>query len=197
MATRINLLDWRAELRNQRKQQFAVLAVGFVVLAALAVFGVVTYCNQAIEFQRGRNAFLTQQIAEMEKKIAEIQELEKLKQSLLARMRVIEELQQSRSATVHFFDEVVNTLPDGVHLTGIRQSGGSVQIDGIAESNGRISSYMKNFEASPWFADPHLIVIRTTEKNNHRQSEFQLRVRSLTKPEQKAEGEAGAEEGEQ
>ena len=96
-------------------------------------------------------------------------------------MRVIEQLQQSRSATVHFFDEIINTLPDGVYLTGIKQSGGEVTLDGIAESNGRISAYMKNLDSSPWFKDPKLVVIRTSDKNRLRSSEFQLKVTNLTK----------------
>jgi type IV pilus assembly protein PilN len=96
-------------------------------------------------------------------------------------MRVIEQLQQSRSATVHFFDEIINTLPDGVYLTGIKQSGADVTLDGIAESNGRISAYMKNLDASPWFKDPKLVVIRTSDKNHLRNSEFQLKVTNLTK----------------
>ena len=185
MATRINLLDWRAELRNQRKQQFGALSIFFVVLGAAFVALVVLYYNDAIEYQQARNAFLNDQIAEMEKQIKEIQELEKLKQNLLARMRVIEELQQSRSATVHFFDEIVGTLPDGVYITALKQSGGSVTIDGVAESNGRVSSYMKNFETSPWFKDPKLVVIKTTDKSGQRQSEFQLTVKNLTKAQSK------------
>src|SRR3546814_3576895 len=87
-------------------------------------------------------------------------------------MRVIEKLQANRSATVHFFDEIVSTLPDGVNLTSLKESGGAVTIDGIADSNGRISTYMKNLDASPWFSDPRLVVIKTNDKNKlHKRSE--------------------------
>lgn len=181
MATKINLLDWRAERRALRKRQFLVMiglaaAVSFsaVLLGKLAMDG-------AVDSQQKRNAYLQTQIAELDKQIKEIQELEKVKQNLLARMRVIEQLQQSRSATVHFFDEIVNTLPDGVFLTSIKQSGNNVTLDGIAESNGRISAYMKNLDASPWFKDPKLVVIKTSDKNKLRTSEFQLQVTNLTK----------------
>lgn len=179
--TRINLLDWRNERRARRQRQFvAVLLAGVAI--GLLVFGTAWFLiDSAISNQDDRNAYLKQQIAEVDQKIKEIQELEKVKENLLSRMRVIEELQASRSATVHFFDEIVNTLPEGVNLTSIKQSGSSVQIDGVADSNGRVSTYMKNLEASPWFENPQLVVIKTSDKGSLRKSSFTLRVKNLTK----------------
>ncbi|MBI3171769.1 MAG: PilN domain-containing protein, partial [Hydrocarboniphaga effusa] len=98
-----------------------------------------------------------------------------------ARMKVIEELQASRSAMVHFFDEIVNTLPDGVYIKTLKQQGVAVTVDGVAKSNGRVSAYMKNIESSTWFADPKLVVINTRDANKRRQSEFQLQFKNLTK----------------
>lgn len=189
--TKINLLDWRGARRARRRQQFLVLlglgaaiSVG-IVLAAYATV------ELAIGNQQKRNAYLQQQIAEMDKQIKEIQELQKTKANLLARMRVIEQLQQSRSATVHFFDEIINTLPDGVFLTGIKQAGNNVTLDGVAESNGRISAYMKNLDGSPWFKDPKLIVIKTGNQGRVRNADFTLQVTNLTKAtDQPAQGAA-------
>jgi len=179
--TKINLLDWRNARRQRRKQQFLTL-LGLSMLASLALVGIAYFAmDAAISHQQERNKILQTEIAALDKQIKEIQELQKVKANLLARMRVIEQLQQSRSATVHFFDEIINTLPDGVYLTGIKQSGGEVTLDGVAESNGRISAYMKNLDASPWFKDPKLVVIRTSDKNHLRNSEFQLKVTNLTK----------------
>ncbi|MDR3417676.1 MAG: PilN domain-containing protein [Nevskia sp.] len=179
--TKINLLDWRAQRRQRRKQQFyAVLGLSFLISAGIVLIGYLVV-DAAISHQQQRNGYLQQQIAELDKQIKEIQELQRVKANLLSRMRVIEQLQQSRSATVHFFDEIINTLPDGVYLTGIKQSGGNVTLDGIAESNGRVSAYMKNLDASPWFKDPKLVVIRTSDRNRQRSSEFQLQVTNLTK----------------
>ncbi len=177
---RINLLDWRAARREQRKQQF-VLWCGLGVLFAAAVVGAAyIYMDRAIEFQKGRNELLRQEIAAVEQKIKEIEELERVKQNLLARMRVIEELQASRSATVHFFDELVNTLPDGVYLKSVVQRGNNVTISGVAESNGRVSTYMRNLERSPWFDNPKLVVIRAVEQNRIRAAEFELTVKTRT-----------------
>lgn len=186
MAIKINLLDWRQERRNRFKKQFLVLlGLGAAAAAALVIVGWLT-ALQTVEHQTARNDYLKQQIAETEKKIKEIQDMAKTKASLLSRMRVIEQLQASRSAMVHFFDEIVNTLPDGVTLTGIKQSGGNVTLDGIAESNGRVSTYMKNLENSQWFDAPTLVVIKTSEKDKTRKSEFTLQVKNLNKATAKA-----------
>ena len=190
---KINLLDWRAQRREQRKKQFITLMVAAVV-TGLALFGTGYFLvSNAIAHQKDRNQYIKQQIAEIDLKIKEIQELEKVKNNLLARMRVIEELQASRSATVHFFDELVNTLPDGVTVTSVKQSGNSVTIQGAAESNGRVSTYMKNLEASAWFVDPHLIVIKTTDSGNVRRSDFTLRVKNLSKATGREPSTAGEE----
>ena len=190
MAVKINLLDWRTEVSTFRQQQFLAMLMLGGALAAGGV-GMVWYgVTDAIDFQRERNGFLKGQIAEMEKKIKEIEELEKVKANLLARMKVIEELQASRTAMVHFFDEVLNTLPDGVYIRTLKQAGTAVTIDGVAESNGRVSAYMKNIESSRWFAEPRLVVINTKDVNKRRQSEFQLRFQNLTRQKPAAAGAA-------
>ena len=177
---RINLLDWRAAQREERKKQFGVWA-GLGLLLAAAVIGAGwMYMTRAIDFQKSRNDLLRQEIAAVEQKIKEIEELERVKQNLLSRMRVIEELQASRSATVHFFDELVDTLPNGVYLKSVVQKGNSVTIAGLAESNGRVSTYMRNLEASPWFDKPSLVVIRAVENNRVRSADFELTVKNLT-----------------
>jgi type IV pilus assembly protein PilN len=182
MSTRINLLDWRLARREKRKKQFIAMMGGGAALAAAIVGIGWLYMTNAVANQQERNAYLRTQITEMDQKIKEIQELEKVKANLLARMRVIEELQASRAATVHFFDEILNTLPDGVSLTTIKQAGNIVTIQGIAESNGRISTYLKNLEDSTWFDEPRLVVIKTDEKERLRKAEFTLAVKSLKKP---------------
>ena len=123
MTSHINLLDWRGARREQRKKEFAT-QLGIGVAFAAAIVGLV-YMNVtgAYEHQVARNDYLRQQIKEMDQKIKEIEDLERVRGNLLARMRVIEELQASRSAMVHFFDEIINTLPDGVNITGIKQQG--------------------------------------------------------------------------
>lgn len=187
--TRINLLDWRAERREQRKQQFFTMLV-LALMVAGSVLGAGAFAmSNAIDRQTERNDYLKSEIAEADRKIKEIEELEKVKSSLLARMQIIEELQSSRSATVHFFDELVGTLPEGVNLASVKQTGNRVTIEGVAESNGRVSTYMKNLDASEWFADPVLVVIRTVEKDQQRESQFTLQVKKSVPGAAPTEGE--------
>lgn len=182
MTTHINLLDWRKARREKRKQDFiASIGLGVAVAGGLVAAGWMLVGGQ-LSYQESRNAYLRAEIKEMDKQLTEIQELERVRSNLIARMRVIEELEASRTASVHFFDEIVNTLPEGVNLTSLKQQGASVTLDGIAESNGRISTYMKNLDASPWFSDPRLVVIKTDEKDQRRQAQFTLQVKRLTQP---------------
>jgi type IV pilus assembly protein PilN len=191
MTIHINLLDWRQARRERRKQEF-IASLGLAVAIAGGIVGAGwMLVSGELSYQQSRNDYLRAQIVEMNKKIKEIQELERVRANLLARMRVIEQLQANRTATVHFFDELVDTLPEGVSLTGLKQQGNQVVLDGIAESNGRISTYMKNLDASRWFANPRLIVIKTSAKGRTRKADFQLRVTRLTKPK---EGKANPDE---
>jgi len=190
MAVKINLLDWRTELNTLRQNQFFAMLGAGAAVAIGAIFIVWYGVSGAIEYQQERNRFLQAQIDEMDKKIKEIEELEKVKANLLARMKVIEELQASRAAMVHFFDEVLNTLPEGVYIKSLKQTGGGVTILGVAESNNRVSAYMKNIESSRWFAEPKLVVINTKDVNKRRQSEFQLQFKNLTRQKPPAAGAA-------
>ncbi|MFA5938349.1 MAG: PilN domain-containing protein [Sinimarinibacterium sp.] len=202
MTIHINLLDWRQSRREKRKQDF-VASLGLALAVAGGIVGASwMLVDGELQFQQARNEFLRVQIKEMDQKIKEIEELERVRANLLGRMRVIEELQASRTASVHFFDELVNTLPDGINLTGVKQQGAQVTIDGVAESNGRVSTYMKSLDASIWFSDPRLVVIKTNEKDRRRKGEFQLTVKRLMKPKEggsqgtapEAEGEEGVVE---
>jgi type IV pilus assembly protein PilN len=182
MTIRINLLDWRRERREQRKREFTrLLALGFVGGAGFVVLAL-SVVNTQLGRQNTRNDYLRTQIQEMDKRIAEIKNLEELKAKTLARMQVIEGLQASRSNMVHFFDQLVETLPDGVHLRALKDSGSSVKLDGLAESNARISSYMKSLDGSAWFANPRLVVIKTTDSGQRRTASFQLEVSRVADP---------------
>lgn len=172
---KINLLPWREELRKERQQQFGV-ALFVSAIAAACVFGVIHfYHTQLIDYQQTRNKYLEEQIVLLDKKIAEIEQLEKEKERLLARMRAIEQLQSNRPLIVRLFDEMVKNLPDGVSLTQLTQQGGTITINGVAQSNARVSSFMRNLENSKWLKDPQLDVIQAKDEEGHRISNFTLR----------------------
>lgn len=188
---RINLLPWRAELRKQRRTEYLAI-VGACAAAAILVWGAIhLHYKGRIEFQTERNDYLKTEIAELDKQIKEIQELEKEKERLIARMKAIESLQTSRPIIVHIFDEMVTALPDGVYLKQITQKGQQIEIKGVAESNARVSSFMRNIEKSEWLKDPQLDIIQTADEQNRRIANFTLRVRqNIPQPEGLAEDEA-------
>jgi type IV pilus assembly protein PilN len=178
----INLLPWREELRKQKQQQFAVVAAGSAVVGGLLILLVHLQMEGLIDNQNNRNSFLETEIAELDKKIARIKSLEKTKAALLARMDVIQQLQRSRPQSVHLMDELVFTLPDGVHLQKISQKGTNLTVTGIAQSNARVSAYMRNIDDSGWMGEPKLDVIQTKDKKkqSRRDSEFVMRAKQAT-----------------
>jgi len=170
----INLLPWREKKRKEKQQEFAVLSAGVAVLAA-AIWGLVhIQVNGLIDAQEQRNRFLEKEIAMVEDQIKEIKALESTKENLLARMNVIQELQSNRPLSVHLMDELVRTLPDGVHLTAFVQKGNSLQMQGEAQSNARVSAYMRNIEDSEWLDNPVLDVIETVRVDRSRIAKFTL-----------------------
>ena len=184
MATHINLLDWRTARRERRLQEFKKQMIGAAVLGGAVALLWWMHAGSVLSDQQARNNLLRSEIQRLDQEIKEISQLEQVQQNLLARMEVIDSLQASRSATVHFFDQLVETLPDGVHLQRLQQNDQEVTIEGIAESNARVSSYMKNLDTSRWFDNPRLVVIRSNQRENDRvrQSQFTLRVQVLRDP---------------
>jgi len=171
----INLLPWREELRKQKQKEFASTSTISAVLAGVLVLVAHLYVNGKIEYQNQRNNYIQTEIDILNKRIGRIQELESMKQGLLARMNVIQDLQSSRPESVHMMDELVRSLPDGVFLNLFKQRNKNLTLEGIAQSNARVSDYMRNIDTSEWFRDPHLDLIRTTESNRRRIANFTLR----------------------
>lgn len=192
MATRINLLPWRETLRKERKRQFASVAGGASLLMAVIVFYVHLHVSGMIDHQNSRNATLEAEIAKVDESIKEIKELEDKKTQLLNRMTVIQDLQTRRPLSVRLMDELVRTLPDGLALAKVAQKGTDLELEGVAQSNARISTFMRNLEDSPWFDNPKLDVIQAQDKSGNRVSKFTLKVKQLTpdEVEKKKAGEA-------
>lgn len=147
---RINLLPWRTERRKQREREFYMLLAAAAVSGLLALFALIGWMGARIDNQTQRNNYLTTEIKSLDKQIEEIKELDKTKSQLLTRKQIIEQLQSNRSQMVHLFDEMVKTVPDGVRLTSLKQAGDILTLEGVAESNARVASYMRNIDNSPW-----------------------------------------------
>jgi type IV pilus assembly protein PilN len=177
---RINLLPWREAERKQRQLDFAGTTGAFLALTAVMALGVHVQVERMIEAQQGRNQFLQREIAALDIKIKKIQDLETTKAKLITRMNIIQQLQESRPEVVHLFDELVATVPDGVYLTHVEQTGRSVIVDGQAQSNARVSSLMRNIEASSWLGTPTLLLIENKDQTGTGLSRFRMRFEQGT-----------------
>lgn len=178
---KINLLPWRAERRERRKREFftqlGLAAVAAILLVLLWAF----WMGLRIGNQDGRNSYLQGQITQLDSKITEIKNLQKVKDHLLARKRIVEKLQSSRSQMVHLFDQIVATIPAGARLTGMKEvENGDTEtltLDGVAQSNATVAEYMRNIEASPWMGPATLVKTENVHTDSNAPYEFELVVK--------------------
>lgn len=193
MTTRLNLLPWREIRRKEQDRQLLTVAAGAWVLMVLAVFYAHLHVTHLIDDQNRRNEFLKGEIAKVEKEIKEIKEIKKQRQALIARMNVIYQLQGDRTQIVHVFDDLVRKLPEGVYFKTMKQRGKHFALDGIAQSNARVSALMRNLDSSEWFANPNLDIINVQEKGGDRVSTFKLQVNQQAKTAEQKDQQAGTE----
>ena len=177
---KINLLPWRAERRRQRERDFYIMLAGAAAAAVLAWFAWGYWMDMRIQDQESRNTYLRTEIKQLEGKLTEIKELETTKSKLLARKQIIEQLQASRSQMVHLFDELVRTIPDGVRLAAVKQTGPVLALQGVAQANGDVANYMRNLDASPWMqsSDLQKTEIKGSDKRNRYEFGLTVKLRS-------------------
>jgi type IV pilus assembly protein PilN len=161
----INLLPWRQELRRRRQREFAVGIAAALILAGLVALLSWITVDSMIGSQQRKNDLLKTEIAALDKQIQEIQALEEQKRQMLARMEIIEKLQRSRPEVVHLFDQIARCLPEGVYLNSVKQTGRRLEIAGVAQSSTRVSSFMRNIDASDTLSAPELKIIQTRRDN--------------------------------
>jgi len=178
---KINLLPWRQARRQERQKGFYALLGLSAAIGLVIAFAVISFFDGKVTNQNNRNDFLKTEIAALEVQITEIETLEAQRDDLLQRKQVIEELQASRSQMVHLFDELVRTIPDGVKLNSIRQVGQQLTLAGTAQSNARVSSYMRALQQSGWVTGPALSIIEAKGDDRSMPFVFELKV-MLTQP---------------
>ncbi|MEJ5210439.1 MAG: PilN domain-containing protein [Burkholderiales bacterium] len=173
---RINLLPHREARRKARQQQMIVISVGVAILGVLTVFAGSLVIGSLIERQEENNRYLKSEIAKLDKDIQEIKSLKEKTQLMLDRKKVVEELQAGRATAVRLLDQMVRQLPPGMYLKDIKQTGQKISIQGYTQSNARVSTLMRNLDASPWLENPQLVEIKAVTVNNVRANEFSLDV---------------------
>lgn len=188
---RINLLPWREERRKHRRQQFYTL-LAVVAGVGLAIAALVhTIIAGVVDGQEQTNAFLKREIAALDTEINEIKRLREQTDALLARKQVIESLQGNRAEAVNLFNELARQVPEGIYLKLVKQQGPKVTLVGYAQSNARVSTLMRNLEASPYLEKPDLVEIKAATVDKRRLSEFNLTIMiTRAAEEKKADGAA-------
>jgi len=181
---KINLLPWRQELRKEQQRQFLTIMLLMVVLVGLGILATHLQYARKIGIQESRNNYIKEHIKKVEKQIQEINQLASKKERLLARMEIIQQLQRNRPEIVRLFDELVRVLPEGVHLSSLKQTGRNLSMQGIAQSNARVSALMRNIDQSDWMANPVLDIIQTDKKAGKKDEggsrQFTLRAKQQT-----------------
>jgi type IV pilus assembly protein PilN len=173
---RINLLPHRAAKRALRKREFNMLLLGTLIAAAAIWYVGKLYLDERIATQQRRNDMLTAETKKLDGQIEEIKKLQEQTSALLARKQVVETLQVNRAASVKLLDQLVRQLPDGVYLKAIKQSGTKINLIGLAQSNARVSTLMRNLESSPYLQSAELVEIKAVTDRNQRLNEFSLNI---------------------
>jgi type IV pilus assembly protein PilN len=159
----INLLPWREERRQERQKQFLIGLGASLLLAGLLVYAWIFYVDTLINEQQERNTFLQSEIKKLDVKIKQISKLEEEREKLLARIQVIQDLQESRPKVVKVLDSIARTVPEGVFLTRVSRTGTNLSIEGAAQSNARVSVFMRELDSNVEFGESNLSVIQRSQ----------------------------------
>jgi type IV pilus assembly protein PilN len=192
---KINLLPWREDLRKQRQQDF-LIALGGSVLLTCILFGLVYLHIEGMkEYQQKRNDMVQHEIDDVMKKIKEIEDIEKKKETLNTKIDLIKGLQESRPKIVRVFDELRKITPVGVHLVSVDQKGGDITITGKAETNAKVSDYMKAVEGSQWLTAPNLKFVKGfgLQEIKGQLKDFTLQVKQKEEKKEEKKQEKAAE----
>jgi type IV pilus assembly protein PilN len=193
---RINLLPHRQIKRAERQRQFNLMLLATTIAAAAIVFMGETYISARIDAQQSRNTRLEGAISKLDKEIDDIKRLKQEIRNVLDRKRVVENLQTDRSQAVILLDELAKQLPEGIFLRSIKQQGNEIMLEGVADTNARVATLVRNLGNSQFLESPMLIEIKSASSKNLKQSIFTLKVnQKANKPSDdtntKGKGKAG------
>jgi type IV pilus assembly protein PilN len=186
---RVNLLPHRQIKRETRQREFGLMALFSAIAASAIIFLGYTFINSQTDAQAARNARLDAAIVSLDKEIADIKDLKDKISTMLERKQVVENLQTNRSQSVIVLDELSRQLPEGMYLKSIKQQGGMITVEGVADTNARVATLVRNFSNSNWLELPNLVEIKTVLLNTLKQNVFTLNV-NIKVPKAEADTEA-------
>lgn len=185
---RINLLPWREEYRQEKKKEFFTQLVGVCILAGVVAYAWIASVDNAIDYQNERNNILSNEIKMLSEQVKEIQELKKKRRELSDRMKVIQDLQGTRPLIVRYFDEFAKAVPDGIYVTSLKRVGNALTIDGVSESNSRVSAFMRKLNASKYFNEPDLKTVDAVPELGEQAAKFTIHLKMVLPGDGEAQG---------
>ena len=178
----VNLLPWREERRRKRQREFLLALCGAVGAGALTVYFTKVTIGKQLEEQRFRNELIRMEVHVLDQQIEEILRIEAQKERFASMVSMIGELQYTQLRVVRLFDELIEILPDGVHLVEVEQHDARIVLSGVAESSSRIAAMMGNIEASPWLQAPRIDLVETVAEGVARNAHFTIAVEQAHSP---------------
>ncbi|MEE4638022.1 MAG: PilN domain-containing protein [Wenzhouxiangella sp.] len=175
---KVNLLPWREALRQQRQRNFLAILALTAILAVVCVLAANQIMNNLLADQNDRNQFLRSEVQKLDREIQRIEELEEVRDGLISRKNVIERLQGSRSLMVHLFNQIAQTVPEGITLTNVRQSGSELTLNGTSQSETRVSDYIRQIEQATWLTNPTLRIIQADQSDERPDQPFRFELRA-------------------
>ena len=163
---RVNLLPHRQLKREARQRQFGLMAAFTAIAAGAIVFMAYTVINARIDSQAERNARLDAAIVKLDKEIKDIQDLKDQITAMLERKQVVENLQTNRSQAVVVFDELSRQLPEGMYFKSVKQDGNVITLEGVADTNARVATLVRNYQCSTWLESPGLVEIKSVRQTS-------------------------------
>ena len=189
---RINLLPHRQIKRAERQREFGLMALMAAGAACAVVFLGWQFLGSQRDAQVERNVRLETAISGLDKEIADIKDLKDQINNVLERKQIVENLQTNRSQAVVILDELTRQLPEGLYLKSIKQTGNLITLEGVADTNARVATLVRNLSVSNWMELPNLVEIKSLTVNNIKQNEFTLNVSLKAQKAEEVPRQAGA-----
>jgi type IV pilus assembly protein PilN len=197
----INLLPHREAARKRRRETFQATMLASALVGLVIAGGIYWWFQMQIEEQQGKNQFLQTEIKVLEGQIKEIATIEEEIAALRARQKAVEDLQSDRNLPVHLLSELVQQLPDGVYITTLKQTDQTVAMQGMAQSNERVSEMLRNLSNNtPWLSKPELVeivasTVSLSSRDQRRVAAFNLRFQLMRSSEAQKAMEAASAAG--
>jgi type IV pilus assembly protein PilN len=190
---RINLLPHRQIKRAERQREFGLMALMAAGAACAVVFLGWQFLGAQRDAQVERNTRIETAISALDKEIADIKDLKDQINNVLERKQIVENLQTNRSQAVIILDELTRQLPEGLYLKSIKQAGNLITLQGVADTNARVATLVRNLSVSNWMESPNLVEIKSLTVNNIKQNEFTLTVSLKAQKVEEAPKKVGAQ----